>query len=81
MPLLSELPGEVKRKKLAKALEGLGFVINKQGGRGSHYKIICPINGKMIILPNRLDKDVLYYVVREIEKYTDYTWQDIKNKF
>jgi len=36
MPSLSELPGEIKRKKFIRALQRLGFVIDKTGGDGSH---------------------------------------------
>ena len=32
MPSLSELPGEIKRKKFIRALQRLGFVIDKIGG-------------------------------------------------
>jgi len=40
MPSLSELPGEIKRKKFIKALLRLGFIIDTRGGDGSHYKAI-----------------------------------------
>lgn len=53
MPSLSELPGEIKRKKLTKALLRLGFIIDKRGGDGSHYKIICQ-NQKTITLPQKI---------------------------
>ena len=81
MPSLSELPGEIKRKKFIKALERLGFVINKTGGSGSHYKAIWPKNGKAITIQSKLRKDVLYYLLREIEQISGITWGDIKNKF
>ncbi|MFH1667755.1 MAG: type II toxin-antitoxin system HicA family toxin [Candidatus Komeilibacteria bacterium] len=80
MLLLSNLPGSIKRKKLIKALERLGFLISKKGGDGSHYKITCPDNGKIITIPQKLHKQVLYYIVKEIEKYSNYTWEDIKNE-
>ena len=38
MPSLSELPGEIKRKKFIRGLQRLGFIIDKTGGDGSHYK-------------------------------------------
>ena len=59
MPSLSKLPGEIKRNKLTKALKRLGFVINKSGGVGSHYKIIWPATQKSITLQTKLRKDVL----------------------
>ena len=79
MPSLSELPGEIKRKKFTKALERLGFTINKTGGDGSHYKAIWPKNGKAIAIQSKLRKDVLYYLLREIEQISGITWENIKN--
>jgi len=55
----------------------LVFFVDEKGGNGSHYKIICD-NGKSITIPKRLDKDVLYYLIKEIEKYSDCTWEDMK---
>jgi len=80
MPSLSELPGEIKRKKFTKALIRLGFIINKKGGDGSHYKIIWPITQKSITLQSKLRKDVLYYLLKEIEEVSDITWDDIKKE-
>jgi len=40
MPSLSELPGDIKRRKFTKALQRLGFVINRTGGKGDHCKAI-----------------------------------------
>lgn len=77
MPSLSELPGEVKRKKFAKALERLGFVINKTGGDGSHFKAMWK-NGKAITVQCKLRKDVLYYLLKEIEQISGITWEDIR---
>ena len=79
MPSLSELPGEIKRKKLTKALLRLGFVIDKRGGDGSHYKIICQ-NQKTITLPQKISKNVLYYILKEIKEYSCITWDQIKEK-
>jgi len=79
MPSLSELPGEIKRKKLTKALIRLGFEIDKRGGDGSHYKITCP-NKKIITLPQKISKNVLYYILKEIESYSGITWNEIKDK-
>ncbi|MEK7653110.1 MAG: type II toxin-antitoxin system HicA family toxin [Patescibacteria group bacterium] len=80
MPSRSELPGSLKRKKLIKALSRLGFSIDKSGGDGSHYKVECPGSCKMVAIPYDLRKDVLYYVIKEIEKYSDITWDDIKKE-
>lgn len=80
MPSLSGLPGEIKRKKFTKALERLGFIIDKKGGDGSHYKTIWPNTQKSIIIQSNLRKDVLYYLFKDIEKYSGITWEDIKKE-
>jgi len=77
MPSLSDLPGEIKRKKFIKALTRLGFLINKWGGDGSHYKAIWPKNEKSITIPSKLPKQVLDYVLKEIENYSGINWEDI----
>lgn len=79
MPSLSELPGEIKRKK-TKAFKRLGFVIDKTGGDGSHYKATWPNTQKCIPIPSDLRKDVLYYLLKEIERYSKVTWEDIKKE-
>lgn len=79
MPSRSQLPGNIKRRKFIKALERLGFEINKSGGDGSHYKATWT-NQKSITIPSDLRKDVLYYLLKEIENITGITWEDIKNK-
>ncbi len=80
MPSLSELPGQIKRKRFIKALSRLGFVIDKSGGDGSHYKIECPGSRKIITIQKDLRKDVLYYILKEIEKYCEISWDNIKKK-
>ena len=80
MPSLNELPGEIRRPKFTKALERLGFIIDKKGGNGSHYKIIWPKTQKSIAIQSNLRKDVLYYLLKEIEKYSGITWEDIKKE-
>lgn len=80
MPSLSQLPGEIKRKKFIRALQRLGFIIDKKGGDGSHYKITWPKTQKTIAIQSHLRKDVLYYVLKEIEQYSGITWEDIKQK-
>lgn len=79
MPSLSELPGEIKRKKFTKALGRLGFTINRTGGKGDHYKAIWSKNGKAVVIQSKLRKDVLYYLLKEIEQISGITWEDIKN--
>ena len=80
MPSLSELPGEIKRKKFAKALHRLGFVIDTKGGDGSHIKVTWPATQKSVTLQSELRKDVLYYVLKEIERCSEITWEDIKKE-
>lgn len=77
MPSLSQLPDKLKRKKLTKALIRLGFEISTKGGKGSHFKATFVSNQKMITIPSNLRKDVLYYLLKEIEKLTGVTWEDI----
>lgn len=80
MPSLSELPGEIKRRKFIRALKRLGFNIDKTGGDGSHYKATWPKTQKSITIQSKLRKDVLYYLLKEIEEYSDVNWEDIKNE-
>ena len=79
MPSLNELPSDIKRKKLTKALKRLGFSIDTIGGKGSHYKIVCP-NEKTITLPNNLHKKMLLIILKEIEEYSGITWEQIKKQ-
>ncbi|OGD31508.1 hypothetical protein A3C91_01345 [Candidatus Azambacteria bacterium RIFCSPHIGHO2_02_FULL_52_12] len=80
MPSLSELPGEIKRKKFTKALARLGFIIDTRGGNGSHFKATWPKTQKSITIQSKLRKDVLYYLLKEIEQYSGITWEDIKKE-
>lgn len=78
MPSRSELPGSLKRKKLGRALERLGFEISERGGKGSHIKATHIQSQKCVIIPEDLRRDVLYYVLKEIERISDVTWDDIQ---
>ena len=80
MPSLSQLPGEVKRKKLTKALARLGFVINEKGGDGSHYKALWPRTQKSITIPQDISKYTLHYLLKEIEFASGLTWDDIQKE-
>ena len=80
MPTHSELPGKLNRDKLAKALSGLGFVISTKGGKGSHIKATHIQTQKSITLPSNLHKHVLYYCLKEIERFSGITWENIKKK-
>ena len=80
MPSRSELPGSIRRAKFAKALLRLGFHLNKSGGDGSHFKIECPNNHKIITIPQDLRRDVLYYLLKEIETHCEINWDEIKKE-
>lgn len=80
MPSRSELPGEISRKKFLKALQRLGFEINTVGGKGDHIKVIWPRTQKSITIIGDLRKDVLYYLLREIEEMSGVTWDLIKTE-
>jgi len=78
MPSRSQLPGNINRTKLLKSLKRQGFIVDMKGGSGSHCKIIWPKNEKSITIPKKVRKDVLYYLLKEIVKYSNITWDDIK---
>lgn len=80
MPSRSELPGDLARKKFLKALDRLGFKVNTIGGKGDHIKIIWPQTQKSITIDADIRKDVLYYLLKEIESISGITWEDIKNE-
>lgn len=80
MPSRSELPGFTSRHKFLKALVKLGFEVNCRGGKGDHVKIIWPSSQKSITVDEDLRKDVLYYLLKEIENISGVTWGDIKEK-
>lgn len=80
MPSHSDLPGEISRKKFTRALVRLGFLINKKGGDGSHYKATWPLTQKSVTIQSDLRKDVLYYLLKDIEEYSDITWDDIRKE-
>lgn len=80
MPSFKYLPGTLPRKKLTIALEKLGFTINKNGGKGSHYKVIHQTTQKSITIPERLNKVVLLYLLKEIERISGISWEDIKRE-
>jgi predicted RNA binding protein YcfA (HicA-like mRNA interferase family) len=78
MPSLSELPGDINRKTLAKALQRLGFFIDETGGKGSHFKATWPRTQKSVTIPISLPKQTLKYVLAEIEKCSGVTWEEIR---
>ena len=77
MPSLSQLPDGIKRKKFLKALERVGFVIDKRGGDGSHYKATWK-NEKSITIQYDFRKDVLYEILKDIKLISGIEWEEIK---
>jgi hypothetical protein len=80
MPSRSELPGNLALKKFLNALCRLGFGVNTVGGKGDHIKIIWLKTGKSITVDTDLRKDVLYYLLKEIEEKTGVTWEEIQKE-
>ncbi|MEK7546805.1 MAG: type II toxin-antitoxin system HicA family toxin [Patescibacteria group bacterium] len=80
MPSLSELPGEIKQNRFCKALQRVGFEINKVGGNGSHFKAIWPRNQKSVTIPFYLPKQTLKYVLKELEEISEVDWNQIKKE-
>ncbi|MBP9748614.1 type II toxin-antitoxin system HicA family toxin [Patescibacteria group bacterium] len=80
MPSRSELPGELSRKTFLRALQRFGFHINTVGGKGNHVKVTWPATQKSITVIGDLRKDVLHYVLKEIEIMSGVTWEDIREK-
>lgn len=80
MPSRSDLPGDLSRKKFLKALRRLGFEINSVGGKGDHVKVVWPTTQKSITVDMNFRKDVLYYLLKEIEAMSGVTWEKIKGQ-
>ncbi|MFA4955255.1 MAG: type II toxin-antitoxin system HicA family toxin [Patescibacteria group bacterium] len=80
MPPLSELPGEISRHEFLHALRRLGFQIDEKGGDGSHCKITWPKTQKSVTIQQHLPKQVLKYILRQIEIASEVTWYQIKEK-
>jgi hypothetical protein len=80
MPSSSELPGSISRKKFLWALGRLGFDINTTGGKGDYMKIIWPASQKSVTVDADLRKDVLHYLLKEIESVSSVTWEQIRRE-
>ncbi len=80
MPPLSELPGEIPRTKFLNALRRVGFQIDLAGGDGSHCKVTWPATQKSVTIIQRLIKQRLKYILREIETVSGITWEDIQKE-
>lgn len=80
MPSRSELPGEIPRKKFIRALSRLGFEINTVGGKGDHFKAVWPHSQKSVTVIGDLRKDVLHYLLKELENISGVTCERIKEQ-
>ena len=80
MPSRKDLPGELPRRKFLHALRRLGFVINTIGGKGDHVKVIWPQTQKSITVIGDIRKNVLFYLLKEIEMVSGITWEQIQTE-
>lgn len=76
----NSLPSDIKRKRLTKALERLGFSIDQTGGDGSHYKAIWK-NEKFVVIPYNIHKQTLWYLLKEIQMISGLTCDDISKEY
>lgn len=80
MPSRSQLPGNLNRNKFLRALIRCGFEIDMTGGDGSHCKATWTPTQKSVTIQKDLRKDVLYYILKDIEKHSGVTWEEIRKK-
>lgn len=80
MPLPKNIPGEMNRDQLVRALRRLGFLIDTEGGKGSHIKAAWQENQKSVTIPGKLHKNALRYTLKAIEEYSGITWEDIREE-
>ena len=62
------LPSDISQKRLAKAFEKAGFILDVSGGKGGHYKLICPKTNKFITLQWKIWKLVLKDKLKQAEE-------------
>lgn len=62
------LPSDVSQKRLAKAFQKVGFIVDVSGGKGGHYKLIDPKSGKFITLQSHIWKIVLKKKLQQAEE-------------
>lgn len=74
------LPSDVSQKRLAKAFEKVGFIVNVTGGKGGHYKLIDPKTKKFIILQSNVYKLVLKNTLKRAEEL-GYDAAEIMSKY
>lgn len=61
------LPFDVSQKRLARAFERAGFIVDMVGGKGGHYKLIDPKTNKFITLQSHFYKLVLKKKLQQAE--------------
>ncbi len=74
------LPSDISQKRLAKAFEKAGFILDFSGGKGGHYKLTDPNSGKFITLQSKLFKQILRDKLKQAEEL-GYNATDIMNKY
>ncbi|MBI4050486.1 MAG: hypothetical protein HY396_00720 [Candidatus Doudnabacteria bacterium] len=62
------LPSDVSQRRLAKAFEKVGFIIDYTGGKGGHYKLVDPKSKKFITLQSKIWKQVLKDKLKQAEE-------------
>jgi len=74
------LPSDVSQKRLAKAFQKVGFIVNMTGGKGGHYKLIDPKTKYFITLQSNIYKQVLKEKLKQAEEL-GYDATEIMNKY
>lgn len=74
------LPSDVSQRRLAKAFQKVGFIIDYAGGKGGHYKLIDPKSKKFITLQSKLWKVVLKDKLKQAEEL-GYDATEIMNNY
>lgn len=74
------LPSDISQKRLAKAFEKSGFILNVSGGKGGHYKLIDPKTGKFITIQGDIYKVVLIAKLKQAEEL-GYDAAEIMNRY
>ena len=64
-----DLPSDISQKRLARAFEKVGFILNVSGGKGGHWKLSCPKNNKFITIQSKIFKEVLKSKLKQAEEW------------
>lgn len=81
MPSRSELPSDLKRKKFIRALQRLGFIIDKSGGNGSHYKVMWPTTQKVSQSSMNLEKTYFMRYLKKLKSVAESSGKISKSSF